>query len=284
FDWVVDWGTVLSGGARGVIYNAGLFRKSGGTGVTPIADTFINTGTVEARSGTLNFNQSYAQSAGLTLLDGGSLASPQPIQILGGTLAGNGVVAASVINSGVVRIGTSPGILSISGDYTQTDQGALRLQLAGTAPGTGFDQLAVSGAATLGGALDVALTNGFQANNNDTFLVLANASRNGVFASFPSVALGNGRYLNPVYLTNGVQLVVAGPNPTLTALLDQATGTPRFQLLGVAGLVFFIEATTNFTDWTSILTNKVPGSTVLDFVDLQSTNYPHRFYRAELAP
>src|ERR1035438_7505786 len=41
-DWATDAGTTYNGGASGAIYNAGLFRKSAGTGTTSINDTFNN--------------------------------------------------------------------------------------------------------------------------------------------------------------------------------------------------------------------------------------------------
>jgi hypothetical protein len=43
-------------------YNAGLVRKSGGTGTSAISAIFNNTGTVDLRSGTLGFNAAYTTS------------------------------------------------------------------------------------------------------------------------------------------------------------------------------------------------------------------------------
>jgi hypothetical protein len=55
----------------------------------------------------------------------------------------------------------SPGILTIVGDYTQTSGGVLVVEIGGLNPGTDFDQLNITGQATLDGTLTVNLINGF---------------------------------------------------------------------------------------------------------------------------
>ena len=53
----------------------------------------------------------------------------------------------------------------------------------------------------------------------------------------------------------------------------------QVRLLGIGGLTNIIQATTNFTVWTPVLTNSIG---VYDFIDPDSALYPHRFYRALL--
>ena len=55
----------------------------------------------------------------------------------------------------------------------------------------------------------------------------------------------------------------------------------QMRLLGVGGLTNLIQATTNFTTWTPVLTN---SSGIYDFADPNSSSYPFRFYRAVLGP
>ena len=55
----------------------------------------------------------------------------------------------------------------------------------------------------------------------------------------------------------------------------------RARLYGTSGLTNIIQATTNFSSWTPILTN---SAGVYDFNDTSASNYPRRFYRAVLGP
>jgi hypothetical protein len=60
-----------------------------------------------------------------------------------------------------------------------------------------------------------------------------------------------------------------------------ATRRFRTRLFGFSGQTNLIEATTNFTSWTPVLTN---SSGVYDFTDPGSSNRNFRFYRARLGP
>jgi hypothetical protein len=53
----------------------------------------------------------------------------------------------------------------------------------------------------------------------------------------------------------------------------------QVRLVGIAGVTNLIQATTNFTAWTPVLTNSVG---LYDFTDPNSASYPYRFYRAML--
>src|SRR5205823_7868182 len=72
----------------------------------------------------------------------------------GGKLSGSGTIAGNIIDSGVVAPGDSPGTLHVGGSYSQNSGGTLQIEIASL---VSFDQLLVSGTATLGGTLDVTL-------------------------------------------------------------------------------------------------------------------------------
>jgi hypothetical protein len=78
---------------------------------------------------------------------------------LNAQLAGLGTVVGDVTNNGLVSPGfqRTAGTLSITGTYTQSATGRLVLRLRQTAPGgvTVDDALAVTGAASLGGRVQV---------------------------------------------------------------------------------------------------------------------------------
>ena len=178
---------------RGLIYNSGLFGKTAGAGISAISDTFTNSGTVAARSGTLEFAQACVRLNGETRLSEGKLQADQGFLMLGGALTGTNNLVGSVTNlGGTLSPGASPGKLTITGNYVQGSGAAFAVELGGTTPCTGFDQVAVSGSALLAGTLNVSLYGGFYPAPNATFTYLTAASRSGVFSSFnyPSNVVG----------------------------------------------------------------------------------------------
>jgi hypothetical protein len=63
--------------------------------------------------------------------------------------------------------------------------------------------------------------------------------------------------------------------------LGASNGTFRLRLSGTAGRTNVVQATTNFSDWTSVLTN---STGIYDFTDPNAASYPFRFYRGLLLP
>jgi trimeric autotransporter adhesin len=58
-------------------------------------------------------------------------------------------------------------------------------------------------------------------------------------------------------------------------------GQFSFRLAGISGLTNIIEATTDFTTWTPVLTN---SAGIYDFTDPDAALYPFRYYRSVLGP
>jgi hypothetical protein len=145
-----------------------------------------NTGTITVVKGIVSFNGPFTQTAGATNLTGGAIQSFVPAMTFnGGALTGIGKLTANVLVSGDTQV--APGVngagrLEIVGSYTQ-DGGTLAVQIGGTTPGL-FDQLVVSGVATLGGTVSASLTSGFQPQANDEFKVIEFASASGGFQVF----------------------------------------------------------------------------------------------------
>ena len=140
-------------------------------------DVLIDGGTIIDTVGTGVGNRA---TGTLTLDNGGTLQSPLvSITAFMGTVAGSGTIDAPVVNDEVVSPGNPIGTLTVTGDYTQ-GFGILNIELGGTAPGTGYDQLAVNGHSTLGGILNVSLVNGFNPANGQ-FVILQGGTVSGVF-------------------------------------------------------------------------------------------------------
>jgi hypothetical protein len=145
---------------------------------------FTNSGTVEARSGTLSFG-GYTQTGGVLSLAGGNVGamSGTTITLDGGRLAGTGSVEGALRNNARVDVGGTPGTLTVKGAYTQTSAGTLNIELGGSIAGTGFDQLVVDGAATLAGTLNITPINGYTPAAKQTFALLTYTSRSGSFST-----------------------------------------------------------------------------------------------------
>jgi len=178
-------GNIMTGGGN-ILDNAGTIVKTSGSETSTVILTIFNTGLIESRTGTLEVRR-LTQTAGEILLNGGDFAmyqisTPQPLELMGGQLRGNGTVTGVVNHTGgVVSPGLSAGGLTVNGTYTQGTGGTLRIEIGGRVPGTEFDQLIVTGTAKVGGALEVEFIDGFVPLADDTFLILTALVRNGLF-------------------------------------------------------------------------------------------------------
>jgi hypothetical protein len=109
----------------------------------------------------------------------------------GGVFGGNGRVNGVLNNNagGTVAPGTSAGTLTVDANYVQNASAALAIEIGGTAPGT-FDRLMVGGLASLNGALNVSLINGFTPQASDMFqIVTAGGNLLGTFNNTPGGVL-----------------------------------------------------------------------------------------------
>ena len=232
-----DSGTTRDGGGGPAPFydNAGTFRKSAGTGTSVITSVFTNTGTVIAETGTLSFpvgefGRSYLQTAGTTTLVGGNFSFTSPGVFTGGSLTGAGTITGSVRNEGaVIAPGTSPGKITITGDYTQTADGVLEIEIGGNTPGAGYDQLEIGGAANLGGTLNVKLINGYQPRKGDVFTIIAPASFSGAFAQINAEGFG----VQANYASGAITLTVTSvPDLLLNISTRLRVGTGENALIG----------------------------------------------------
>lgn len=197
--------------------------------------TDLKIGSVTIISGSLN----YGLSGTLT----GSLSIPANT-----SLVGTGTISGNLTNAGTVSPGSSPGIITVEGDYTQESGGALEIELGGDVAGTGYDQLQVSGAATLAGSLNVSLFDDFEPSKGDTFDIITSTSLTGTFGenninitwpSLPAPLTWDIKYnessgsvtisvLGDVGVINGTVTYTGTTytNPTITIGLHTSVGEP----------------------------------------------------------
>jgi uncharacterized repeat protein (TIGR01451 family) len=204
--------------------NSGTLKKSAGAGVVQFAAPLMNSGVVEIDAGTLNVSGTYAQSAGTTDVRPGATLQTATLALNGGSLTGNGTIAGNVDNHAVVAPGASPGTLTINGNYTQASNGVLDIQIGGTAPGTQYDRLLVSGNVTLDGTLNVSTINSFVPAAGNAFQILTFGARPGstTFAVINGLDYGSGS-LVPAYSLTDLQLIVT---TSVQADLAASVGAP----------------------------------------------------------
>jgi outer membrane autotransporter protein len=113
-----------------------------------------------------------------TLVGGGPLLNDTT-----GTLSGTGAIQGNLTNQGTVSPGTPLGTLTITGNYTQTASGTLVEQIASA---SSYSTLAVTGSASLNGALKVVLLNGYLPGYGQSFTGILTAP-GGVSGTFNTI-------------------------------------------------------------------------------------------------
>jgi len=106
------------------------------------------------------------------------------------SLVGAGTISGDLTNAGMVSPGASPGTIAVEGDYFQEATGKLNIELGGITPDTEHDQITVSGAAELGGTLQVSRIDAFAPTIGNSFTILTYASRTGMFETVNLPDLG----------------------------------------------------------------------------------------------
>ncbi len=204
----------------------------------------------------------------------------------GGALGGNGAVGSVTVNpGGVVEPGDSPGQLTVNGNYTQKSGGILNIELGGNTPGAGgYDQLVVTGTATLNGTLNLKLVKGFLPAPGDTFSILTSSAETGNFTTInspgftvTSAAIGSAITVTVTAVAPPLQILSMARNGENISITFEATAAQTYQL------------ERNFTlsplTWDAISGDYTPAADgPVEMVDAGGANFPKAFYRVILAP
>ncbi|MFQ5494583.1 MAG: hypothetical protein ACE5EX_04305, partial [Phycisphaerae bacterium] len=209
-------GSAFQFGSLGLFNNAGTLTKVAGAadGITEMSIVFQNSGTVRIDSGSLRFMGTFRQTDGSTILNGGTLRVGPGLELVGGTLTGNGTIFGVVNNAAVVSPGLSIGRLDLVGEYTQTPGGALRVEIGGSTACSAMDELSITGHAALAGALELNRIDDCTPALGQSFTIMTYASSDGAFDEVTNACAGAGLMFTVSYGPTGASLaVVEQPAP-----------------------------------------------------------------------
>lgn len=181
----------------GNIANNGDINAQAGT--LAVTGTFTNNGNINVgNAATFSVPAGFIQNGGTTTLASGATldVGTNAVDLINAAvLTGVGMVNGDVINTaGTVAPGSSPGIMMISGNYTQGLNGSLAIDVQdpGLTAGADYDQLIIGGSAALNGNLFVTLLGGYEPPQGQTYDILTYASASGDFSNIPDVPLAEG--------------------------------------------------------------------------------------------
>ena len=106
----------------------------------------------------------------------------------GATLAGSGVLGPVTSLGGNIGPGNSPGILTTGNLNTSAGVTTFNMELNGTAPGTGYDQVVVNGLIDIGTTSVLSLTSNFVPTPGDKFFLLVNNGSSPITGLFSGIA------------------------------------------------------------------------------------------------
>ena len=229
----INGGTVLAPGGFSKT-GAGTLDLTGIVNVTGPAN--INSGTLNIATGSVfTATGTTTVASGSTVSVTGSLISPAVNVLLGSNLNGSGSITGAVTNFGTINPGNTVGALNIVGSYTQGGSGLLVTHLVTS---TSHDQLIISGAANLGGTLQITTPGGARPAVGSSFDIINAGSVTGQFATVVNPFTGPGTLVKLVVdysptsvvvnavqnsFQNALSLIPLTPNQTATAgALDSA--------------------------------------------------------------
>ena len=216
----------------GSLTNAGIVdvQKSTGTGTTKL---IVNGSYTQTGSGTTTVDGVLSTSAGINVSGGFIYGNAAGITNgTQGTLIGNFDLTGGTINpgDGIKKIGD----LNITGTYTQSGAGILNIDLDGTTTGK-WDVLNVSGAAAVGGTLNVDALTGFTPTNGEMFDILNASSVTGTFSTV-DCAFSNGDSCSVTYNPTDVVVTITG-GAAAPAAKDTVSGAPATRVSRSASAV-----------------------------------------------
>jgi hypothetical protein len=163
----------------------------------------------------------------------GGIIAPNGVGVLSGsTLSGNATIVANVTNAGnVAPGGASPGVLSVSGNYSQTAAGSLSIAVNGPASAqSNFGALSISGTASLAGTLSLSLGTGFTPSIGNSYTIVSASGISGTFNKGSNLVAAGPGFFKVNYQSSSVKIqptdviTFYDEYPSSTSALDQGHG------------------------------------------------------------
>ncbi len=163
--------------------------------------------------------------AHLVLVNNAIVIAPAITICQNGEVSGDGTLITDVTNSGALMPGLSPGTLLINGDYLQSADGSMVIELAGYEPGTEYDVIGITGSATIDGTLTGSVPPGFEPLLKPAeFLTAASVSGQFSTVDLPAIDDGFQIMLHETGSTLSLYAVPPGPRVHVNANIKQAGG------------------------------------------------------------
>ncbi|RYX80893.1 hypothetical protein EON83_26485 [bacterium] len=240
-----------SDGTAPKLKNAGKIIKAAGSDATLNVE-WTSAGQLVVEEGTLHvrvpLGKGCKQIGGTTTLEGGVLSVEDALtptnkgtfEVAGGVVDGIGTIDGNVLNSaGTFKPGHSPGTITINGNFTQTSGGVLNMEVGGSEPGTGYDQILVNGTAYLGGTLNLVRWNNYVPKDGDVYTMFTYYSKVGTFAKFVDVTPAPGfaydTTLTPTDYEVSCYAVVPDTTPPTTRIVSPVDGGAIPSVLSATG-------------------------------------------------
>jgi fibronectin-binding autotransporter adhesin len=282
----------ISGGGNIIIGN-GPLAVVGASGTNLFSGSISGSGALTKLGGATLILSGSNSYSGTTVINGGivqidGVQPNSPIQVNGGKrLQGSGIVGNLSGNGSayVFAPGASPGILTCS-NFSCTGSGFLEIELNGTSPGFGYDQLNARGNVNLTG-ITLNLSLNFPSGLSNQFVIVNNDGADPVSGNFSgrlegttisaggesfriSYAGGDG---NDVVLTQTSGVL----HPSLNIIGADSNAVAIFWSTNTAG--FNLESNTNLADTNWLPVSPAPTLLGSNFVVTNSTAVSPNFYR-----
>ncbi|XHR27092.1 MAG: PEP-CTERM sorting domain-containing protein [Chthoniobacteraceae bacterium] len=185
--------TAVNGGTvngTGLTLGATLLYGSSTLSGYNVASSMTITGGTTSLTGTTHSTATLSVSTGAILNNNGTVDGNVGVS---GLIKGTGTVTGNLaLTSGTLSPGNSPGITTVQGNFTMDASSKLVAEVTGTAAGSAYDQVKVSGNVILAGTLDLSTLTGLSLG--DTIILIDNTGSSTTSGYFSQIITSGSTY------------------------------------------------------------------------------------------